>query len=219
MGRPSVDFLPARGNCVRFRALPPPSLPGLSRPSTRFGAPKGRKYSAQFIKALSCNTLRSRHQMLRRFLQRDRVDGRDKPGHDAISSPGNLPDYCPGAFFKKVGRGSQARVIGAFGFGAKSLLRAKNSLRLPCSAQKNSLLARAGNFAAIPSNPRPFPRIFSRKKGRFPPNSLRAGNFSLAQRPTPPPAAAPPPPAPPTRSGSPPFPPSSPRTAGPCGPW
>jgi len=39
-------------------------------------------------------------------------------------------------FFKKVGRGSQARGIGAFGFGASSLPRGKNSLRLPCSAQK-----------------------------------------------------------------------------------
>src|SRR5208337_4640253 len=41
-------------------------------------------------------------------------------------------------FFKKVGRGSQARGIGAFGFGASSLPRGKNSV-----------FAGAGNFEQI----------------------------------------------------------------------
>src|SRR5271157_467715 len=72
---------------------------------------------------------------------------------------------------------------------------------IPCSRAKNSLLARAGNFAARPSNPRPFRCSFSPKETEFPAVSLLRREFPARDPPTPPPRAAPPPPTRPTRSG------------------
>ena len=59
-----------------------------------------------------------------------------------------------------------------------SLLRAKNSLHIPCWAQKNSLLARAGNFAVKTLKSKAFSAHFFTKKGRFPCNFAARREFS-----------------------------------------
>ncbi len=76
------------------------------------------------------------------------------------------------------------------------------------------------SFMAVPScSPRKLSHIFAR--GTRPEHSLANlwRNQKAGAPPTPPRRTARPPPARRTRSGSRPFPPSSPRKGGPCGPW
>ncbi len=48
-----------------------------------------------------------------------------------------------------------------------SLLRAKNSLHIPCWAQNNSLLAHAGNFARKPLESKAFSAHILAKRSEF----------------------------------------------------
>jgi hypothetical protein len=58
------------------------SWPGLSRPSTWFGAANARKRAIEAEKICNCKPLPQAAPMSDRSLQRQGVDDRDKPGHD-----------------------------------------------------------------------------------------------------------------------------------------
>ncbi len=59
------------------------SWPGSSRPSTRFDAAYGLHEASSIGRTSYVGVLNGQSQSSRRRLRHDRVDGRDKPGHDA----------------------------------------------------------------------------------------------------------------------------------------